>query len=254
MTFRQWLLSELPNPSADPYNWKYLVALVFVVGFVVTSTLLLKNKSQKTKWIVLLVLASLIAFLEVTRRGINFYKTTDWTLKNIAHILLPRPGCAISCWLVMLAVFINKKWAYSFASMISLLCGTAFFASPGAGFNHQFVQFEELYSMLTHTLFYTCALCFVTYRMAEFKFSQVKQQAICFGVLICYVAFEMLCKIESDPFYFMPGGDVQEIVGLPYGAFLPLFFVFNTVFFLAFYLIDDRKTVKQFCNKLAKKN
>jgi phosphoglycerol transferase MdoB-like AlkP superfamily enzyme len=62
MTFKQWLFSQLPNPKVSPYNWMLVVALVFIVGFVVVSTLLLKNKSQKQKRNVMLVVASVILF------------------------------------------------------------------------------------------------------------------------------------------------------------------------------------------------
>ena len=98
------------------------------------------------------------------------------------------------------------------------------------------------------------ALCFVTYRLAEFKFSQVKNIAICFGVLAVYIAFLMLTKVEKDPFLFLPNSDVHQLVsGMKYAAFLPLYFVFATVFFLSFFVIGDRKAVKEFFNKLFKK-
>ena len=254
MTFKQWLLSELPNPRQSPYTTLYLISLVCLIAFVVISSILLKNKSQKTKRNVMMVFAIIITVVAVVRKVVNFVKTPDETLHDVLWILLSRPGCAISALLAIIAVVVNKKWAYTFASLIGLLCGTAFFASPAAGFDRELIQFEEVYSIVLHVGFYVMALCFVTYRLAEFKFSQVKNIAICFGVLAVYVAFLMLTKVEKDPFLFLPNGDVHQLVGgMKYGVFLPLYFVFATVFFLSFFIIGDRKAVKEFFNKLSKK-
>ena len=77
-------------------------------------------------------------------------------------MLLPRPGCAISVWLVMLAPIINKKGFYNFASIISILCAVIFFAYPGAGFLHKYILFEDLYSIITHSLFFIGSFLIVT--------------------------------------------------------------------------------------------
>ena len=148
MTFKQWLLSELPNPRQSPYTTLYLISLVCIVAFVVVSTLLLKNKSQKTKRNVLLVFAVTLTVVAVVRKVVNFVKTPDEDWYKVLWILLSRPGCAISGLLAVIAVFSNKKWAYTFASLIGLLCGTAFFASPAAGFDRELIQFEEVYSIV----------------------------------------------------------------------------------------------------------
>jgi hypothetical protein len=255
MTFKQWLFSQLPNPKVSPYNWMLVVALAFIVGFVVTSTLLLKNKSQKQKRNVMLVVAAVILFFELFRRGVNlFNEKTEKTLHGILYTLLARPGCAISAWLAMLAVVINKRWAYAFASLIGLLCGTAFFAAPGAGFDRQLVQFEEVFSMVEHVGFYVMSLCFVTLRLAEFRFADMGKIGICFAVLAVYVFALIKGGIEPDPFLFLPNSDVHQLVGgLKYPVFLTLYIVFAHLFFGAFFVIDDRKAVKQFFNKLFKK-
>lgn len=255
MTFKQWLFSELPNPKCSPYNWMYIVALVFLVGFVVGSTLLLKNKSQKQKRNVMFVVAAVILFFELSRRVVNLCKETEWTLHNVLHILLARPGCAISAWLAMLAVVINKRWAYAFASLICLLCGTGFFASPGAGFDRELVQFEEVFSMVEHVGFYLMALCFVTYRLAEFRFADMGKIGICFGALAVYVFALIKGGIEHDPFLFLPNSDVHQILGgMNYPTFLTLYIVFVVLFFGAFFVVNDRKVVAAQFNKWFKKN
>ena len=42
---------------------------------------------------------------------------------------------------------------------------------------------------------------------------------------------------------------VQDILGLPYGGFLPIYIVFMAIWVCSFYLINDRKTVKSIFKK-----
>ncbi|MBR5192665.1 MAG: hypothetical protein IKW33_04570 [Clostridia bacterium] len=191
----------------------------------------------------LIVLASIIIFFEVARRIINLIKTDDYSLLNLARIILPRPGCAISCWLVVIAVFVNKKFMYNFASIISILCGTIFFAYPEAGYNNQYLLFENVYSIFTHTTFMILAICFITYKFTDFRYKDISKELIAFAILALYILIEILLNIEGDPFYFLPNNDVQEIVSLSYPLFITLYSFFIIIYFNIFYLIQDRKLI-----------
>ena len=239
MSFKEWLFSLYPNPHIDgQYGLLHIITMVFIAALVVVSTLLLKKKSEKTKRIFLCILAAIILTFEIARRVINFCKGSDFTVNSVLHILLPRPGCAISCWLVIIATFINKKFFYNFASIIGIICGIIFFAYPGAGYNNKFILFENLYSIVTHTLFFTTSICFITYRFTDFKYKKMWKELICLSVLIIYIFMEIyVLKIEYDPFYFMPNNDVQEIIGFSYNLYLPLYIVFMFIYINIFYLI-----------------
>jgi len=245
MKFIEWLYSSYPNPHVDgQYGLGHILTMVCIAIFIVLTTIFLKKKSQNSKRIVLFVLATLIFIFEVARRVINLCKTTDYSLNNVLRILLPRPGCAISCWLVMASVIVNKRFLYCFTSIVAMLSGLIFFVYPGVGYNNQYILFENLYSIVTHALLFTSAICFITYGFADFKYKTIWKELICFAVMLVYVFLEIyVLKIESDPFYFMPGNDVQEIVGLSYGLFLPIYIIFVVIYFNIFYLIGDRKTV-----------
>ena len=134
MTFLDWLFSSYPNPSINgQWGLLHIITLVLVIGIIIISTLLLRNKSTKAKKTLLWVLVGILVIFEVTRRVINFCKTDDFSLHNILHILLPRPGCAISSFLVVLALCVNKKPVYNCASILSILCAGIFFIYPGVG-------------------------------------------------------------------------------------------------------------------------
>ena len=241
MNFLEWLYSTYPNPTVNgEWGALHIAVLALCVAFIVASTLLLKNKSQRSRFTVLAIIAAIIFLFGVVRRIVGFINLTDATFDRVLSILLPRPGCAISCWLVILAVIINKRYFYNFASIISILCGTVFFAYPGAGFNNEYILFENLYSIVTHAGFYVMAICFITYKFADFEYKAAWREGICLAALTVYAFLEIyVIKINSDPFYFMPKNEIMEILGdMSYGLYLPLYLVFVALFVFAFYFIS----------------
>ena len=111
MTLKQWLYSSYPNPYKDGhFGLLHILTLVFIAAFVVVSTMFLRKSDAKSKRRVLFVLAIILIFFEVARRVINLCKTPDMNSNQLLKTLLPRPGCAISVWLVFIAVIVNKKF------------------------------------------------------------------------------------------------------------------------------------------------
>ena len=240
MSLKQWLFSSYsPNPHVDgAWGLFHILVLVGCVALIVGFYFLFRKQSYKSKRILLFVLAGLILLFELTRRSVNLIKMPEYTFHNVMRDLLPRPWCAISCWSIMFAVAINKKWAYNFASVSSILCAFIFFAYPGVGFNNKFILFENLYSIATHSLFFIASVTFITLKFARFEFKNIWKEAIYYAVVLAYVfLIKDGLKIEGDPMYFMPGNDVQEILGISYGLFLPLYIVFVLTFFASFYFV-----------------
>ena len=247
MTFTSWLFSTYPNPHKNgEWGALHIIVLSLCIAFIVISSILLKNKSKKTKYTILCVMAGILVFFGLARRIIGFAKATEFTLYNVLYTLLPRPGCAISCWLVVIAVIINKKFFYNFASIISILCSVVFFAYPGAGFLNEYILFENLYSIVTHAVFFIMCFCFITYGFVDFDYKTIYKEGVCLALLIVYTFLEIyVLKINSDPFYFMPNNEVMKILGMDYSLFLPLFLVFIVVYLNAYYLIPMLKKRKQ---------
>lgn len=246
MSFKDWIFSSYPNPSiSGQWGLMHILTLVLCVAVIVSVTLIFRNKSEKAKRIVLWVLAALILVFELTRRIVNLIKNTNWDATSVLYILLPRPWCAISCWATMISVLVNKKFFYNFASATSLICAIIFFAYPSVGFNNKYILFENLYSIATHSLILITSILLITLKFTKFEYKNIWKEAICFAVLLVYVFLEIyVLKIEGDPMYFMPNNDVMDILSISYGAYLPLYILFMLVYLNAFYLIDDRKSVK----------
>lgn len=252
MTFEQWIYGTgLDNPSFDG-QWKslHIITLLLCVLSIVVISILFKNKSDKTKRTILLIIASILMFFELTRRIVNITNPVTFEKYNLLWVLLPRPGCAISVWLVMFAPVINKKWFYNFASMVSILCAVIFFAYPGAGFLNKYIIFENLYSIVTHSLFFIGSFLIVTLKLAKFDYHKIKGELISLGVLVMYCILEMFvltknasgAPLEKDPFYTLANNEVQEIVGInSYGLYIVLYVLFLVVYFGSFYLLSKKK-------------
>lgn len=246
MSFKGQLYSSYsPNPTIDgAWGWQHIVTLGVCAVAVVLLSLLFRKKSEKAKRILLWIFAAIILAFGIVRRVVGFIKEPNPDFTKIMYILLPRPGCAIACWAVVIAVVFNKKSLYNFASILGILCGIIFFAYPGAGFNKEVYVFENYYSIFTHSLFFVSSLLFITLGFTEFRYKGSWKEAIYLIALYVYSILQIyVLKISADPMYFMPGGDIQAMVGLNYTTYIALYVVFMIVYFNLFYLIGDRKSV-----------
>ena len=245
MSFSEWITSSAENPAINGrWGWLHITTLILCIAIIVTLSLVFYKRSDKSKRIVLWILAGLIFVFEITRRIVNFVRATDITFDFVLWNLLPRPWCAISCWVVMASLFVNKKFFYNFVSVTSLLCTIIFFAYPAVGFNNKYILFENLYSIVTHSLLLISSILLITFKFTDFKYRTIWKEAICLAAIIVYAILEIyVLKIEADPMYFMPGNDAQIVFGLSYAAYIPLYIIVIFAYCNAFYLIGDRNRV-----------
>lgn len=250
MTFLDWLYSNRPagtEVKSDPWGILHIIVLISVIAIIVAIALLFRKKDEKSRRIVIFVIAMGILFFEVARRIVNFTRgdltladgTLNWDL--LVYRLIPRPWCAISCWVIIASVFVNKKFFYNFASITALLNAVIFFAYPDAGFKTH-IAFEEFYSISTHCLLLIGSISFITLGFTDFRYNRGKEKIwyeyICYAVVFAYAALEIILKIESDPLYFMPENGVTDVIPLPYPAYLVVYIVFVFgIWTNAFYLI-----------------
>ncbi len=264
MSFKDWLFGQIENPWI-PKQWGFLhiLTLVICIGLIVGFYFIVKKveNKDKTRKIIIIVLASLILFFEVASRVIYAIKryhlnTPDMNGLNALWIILPKPWCAISCWALIASVIVNKKFFYNYASLSALLCSVIFFAYPGVGYNNKYILWDNLYSISTHALLLTMSITLITLKFAEFKYKELWKFAICFGLTYVYGLIEIYflktngVSIQSDPMYFMPGGDIQAgILGISWPLYITLYCVVVIVYINAFYLIQDRESVKKLFRK-----
>lgn len=247
ITFSDWILSNYPENSsmAGQWGWRHILTMIICAIIILLLTALFDKKDESTRRKVICVLAGMILFFEISRRLINLYKTTEFTLDGLLYTLLPRPWCAISCWSIIIAAIFNKKFLYNFATMSSLLCAIIFFAYPGAGFNDKYILFENIYSISTHALLLITSITMMTLKITDFRYKSIIDELICFCVIYIYAFIEILVlKIATDPLYFMPNNEVHEILGLPYLLFLFVYIAFVFIYINLFYFINEKKYKK----------
>lgn len=248
MKFLDWFHSNYANVSSEPIKGQWgllhITVLVLVIAFIVASSILLKSKDRKTKRIVLWVMVGILLIFGIARRIANFTKNGFGGVQDVLHTLLPRPGCAISCWLIIISVIADKKFLYNITVILGMISAVIFFAYPGVGFNHSILLFENIYSIVTHAVILSACVCFITYGFAKFEYENIWKDGICFLCVALYVVIEMfVLKIEPDPFYFMAGNDVEEILGMAHNLYVVLYVIFMAVYINAYYLIS------KFCKK-----
>lgn len=209
----------------------------------------IKNK-ERAKKAIIYSLVGLIAFFEIIVRFVYLMKryhlhTPDMNGLGVVWIMLPKPWCAISCAVLIAAVFVKKKFFYNYASLSALLCAVIFFAYPGVGFNNQYIMFLNLYSIVTHALLLVTAITMITLKYTDFTYRGIWKTAVAFALTFIYGLVEIfVLKIQTDPMYFMPNGDIQAgILHISYRLYLFMYIAFIVIYVNAFYLVSDRKNV-----------
>lgn len=239
MTFKDWLFSNRKVDDSINGAWGtlHIVTLVACVLLIVALAFLFRKKDEKSRRIVMFTIATIIFIFEISRRVINFAKHDNITFDDALYFLLPRPWCAISCWVMMASVIVNKKFFYNYASVTSLLCAIIFFAYPMAGFTNETLLYENTYSIVTHVCLLVGSITMITLRLTDFQYKGAWKELICLAVTYVYATIEIVAGIESDPLYFMPGNDAQDILGMnnAYWLYLILYIVFIAVYCSAFY-------------------
>ncbi len=256
MTFGDWLFycPDIPtfdNPMING-RWGIWHILTIVISILSIITLIIvvkkvKNK-EKSKKIIVTVLASFLIFFEIMIRIVKFKVYSHiLTFKWVVKFLLPYVWCAISCWALIFSVFINKKFFYNYASTSALLCSVMFFISPGVGFHNKYITFWNLYSIVTHAILFVMSVLLIKFNFADFKYKGFWKELICYAVTFLYsILTTCVFHMEKDPMYFMPNGDIQlDILGISYGLYLSLYIIFVLLYINSFYLIADRNSIKK---------
>lgn len=263
MLFSQWLFGGIENPVINGrWGLLHILTLVLCAVCIVGFYFLVKRSrdQSKAKSRIIFTLAGMIAFFEIMIRFVYFMKLYYFHQPEMAGtgalwILIPKPWCAISCWLLIACVFVNKAFFYNFASLSGLLCAVIFFAYPGVGYNNQYILFENLYSIVTHALLLTMSITLMVLKFTDFKYKHMGKLAICFAATYAYGLVQVyLLKTQEDPMYFMPNGDIQaDILEISYGLYLFLYITLILVYINAFHLVSDKESVKSLFRKRKEK-
>lgn len=263
MSFSTWLFGGFDNPfKAGQWRPLHICTMLACVGLIIAFYFIVKKSENKerARKIIVYSLVCAILFFEIMIRivySVKLYVLHQECMNGVTAlwIILPKPWCAIACWVLMASVVVNKPFFYNYASLSALLCSVIYFAYPGVGFNNEHLLFENWYSILTHALLLTTSITLVTLKFTEFKYKNIWKVAIAFALTYVYGLIEIfVLKVFADPMYFMPEGDIQAgILHISYGLYLFLYIALILIYVNAFYLIGDRENVKRFFSKIKAK-
>lgn len=263
MTFSEWLFGGIDNPVINGrWGLWHILTLVICVVCIIGFYYIVKRSANpgKVKLGILYTMAGLIAFFEIMIRFVYFMKLYYFHHPEMAGtdtlwILIPKPWCAISCWLLIACVFVKKAYFYNFASLSGLLCAVIFFAYPGVGYNNEKILFENLYSIVTHALLLTMSITLIVLKVTDFRYRYMGKLVICFALTYLYGLAQIFwLKTQEDPMYFMPNGDIQaDILKISYGLYLLLYIMLIVTYVNVFHLIGDRVAVKALFGKRNRK-
>ena len=259
MSFSDWLFGGIENPVINGrWGLFHILTLVTCVLCIVAFYFIVKKAQnrEKARSCIAYFLAGAIAFFEVMIRFVYFMKLyyfhqPEMDGTGVLWILIPKPWCAVSCWLLVACVFVKKAYFYNFASLSALLCSVIFFSYPGVGYNNEIILFENLYSIVTHALLLTMSITLIVLKFTDFRYKYFGKLAIGLVLTYVYALVQVFwLKTYADPMYFMPNGDIQaNILQISYGLYLCLYILLILVYVNAFHLIGDRATVKAFFTK-----
>ncbi len=266
MTIKQWFnIDPIENPHVDNQWGALHITVLLICIAACVATYFLRKQGRTLRVTVIRVLAGCLLAFEITRRVVGLIQMSlggaDMSLfallKNDSfwYHILPRPWCAISVWLVIIAAIVNKRLTYNIASMNAIICVIIFFAYPSAGFNNELMQFENIYSISTHALLFIAGISMITMGLTEFKYTRTKWYnsgiwellavLLVFGYGLLQV-FVLKIQTNADPLYFMPTGalgyypenEVQAILGFSNTLYLVLYIAFLSFYFNLFFLIQ----------------
>lgn len=273
MTFRQWIhLDDFISPEGNhPWEALHITVLLICIAACV-GTYFLRKQSKTLRVTVIRALAGGLLLFEIARRVIQIYRetlldlSTEELVEAIFYWLIPRPWCAISVWLVIVAAIVNKRLFYNIAAMNAIICVIIYFAYPSAGFGSLYLQFENVYSIGTHALLFISGISMITMGLTDFKYVRTnwKDSAIWELVaILCVFGYAFLqifvfkLQPNADPLYFVPTNglgyvdyenEVQVILGMSNGVYVTVYTLFMILYFNLFFLIQmlvDKKRAKK---------
>lgn len=247
--FLKWLFS-FPRAGViskpEPWGILHIIVLIITIGTIIGLTFLFKNKSPKAKFKLIFILAMNILVWEVVRRSVNVakmeYIKPDGTFDVawLISVILPGPWCAISCWGIVCSVFIKKKFFYNFIAITGLMNCIVFFSYPQAGFR-TYIQFENLYSIVSHVLLTVSSTLLITLKFTDFRYKRENNTAlgelICLACVFIYAGIQNLTGMDKDPLFLFTGNFVMELFKLPYIVYCISYLALLGVWCNAFYLI-----------------
>lgn len=246
----------------NPFNLVYFGYLVLNILIIIGLSLLLRKKSEKTKYIVLMSICIFNALLWVIYKVVLFIGNKDLASTGFEFNIwkeLPFHLCNISIIIVPIGLALRKKWLYAYGFYVAVLGAFMAVTFPCLGFyNTSIFGLHNIGFYGTHGLIIVVGVLLVTLGFLKPSFKDIPILvfvvfALGLFAFILNLFFKYLIHVDTNYFYVMEpeGISILEL----FWKILPVKFVyliFGIVILIVYSLIID--TPFMFVEKMKEKN
>ena len=235
------------NPSLPKseylYNARHIFVLLLTLASCIALTIIFKKKNEDVKLKLFKIFAWIFLFFEVLSRIVNLIITTDYSICNIAKIILPMHICSVVVVVIIIAIFTNNKILLNFSTICGLLSTLAFLLYPAVGLNRTYMSFTCIYSTFTHMLGFICSILLLTLSICKFDFKKIWQTFCCFVIMFCWGGLLNFVIFPGSDYMYMVNDPLELNLSIPYQ--IPYLIVIS-IYITSFYLIPFLKNkIKQ---------
>lgn len=226
------------------YDTPHLITLALVAIATVVMVLIFKNKSAKTKRIVLWVLFGVFLTFEVLARVIGLIKGGD-----IVKTLVPMHFCSIMVWFIIVSVIVNKKGMYSISALGGLLATSAYLIHPAVGLNVEVINFSAFYSIFSHSLGFVTSVWLLACGFTSYKLKDI-WMSIAFAVaVIGYSAILNFVVYPGENYMYYVKNPLPFEIGAWFQVlYVLVLLVYISTFYVTYYFVEKSKAKKSLIN------
>lgn len=238
MTFNDFWTNN-NNPKLEKseylYNYRHILVLFLVLSLCIFFSIIFKKKSEKSKDILLKILASILLFFEITSRIVNLIIAEEYTVESVLKILLPMHICSVIVWTFIITIFFKIKNLYSFTVICGLLATGGFLLYPAVGLDRVYMTFTQLYSTISHSIGFVCGILMITLGYVKFNFKKIWQPFLSFAVMFLWGALLDFIIFPGENYMYLRVDPLELSLPFPYYF---LYIAMLTAYISLYYIIS----------------
>ena len=249
MTFVEWW-TDANNSTLEfsqyIYGPRHIALLIAAFGLTIFLLLLFRKKSEKSKNILLTVLASILLFYEISTRIVNLIILNDYTLTNIFKIIMPLHICSVAVWVLIIGFFTKNKLLLSSGVVMALVATSVYLLCPGTGINKVNITFTATYSIISHTTGFILSVLLIGFGYIKLELHKIWQTYLAFGLMLLWGALVDFVILPGSDYMYLRNNPLPIDLVIPhqiiYGALLAIYiFMFYYIYYL-----KSKKTKKAY--------
>ena len=248
MSFSDWWTNN-NNPSLPKseylFGTRHIIMLVIAIVSAVGLSIIFFRKNYRAKRILLIVLASVLLFFEITSRVVNIIIEETYSLQRIFEILMPLHICSVAVWVVIIGVFSKNKVLLNFAAIIGLIATVGFLGYPAVGINRTYISFTCLYSITAHVTGFVLAILLMTLGFTKFEFKDIWIPFVCMAIMFAWGALVDFVILPGADYMYLRNDPLELNIGFPYHILYAIFLsVYITIFYIVYFIKEKIKKRK----------